>query len=296
MNAVTLLNLAITTSIVLVVVGLGLHARWRDALYLFRHPLLLSRSVLSMNVIMPLVAAGLVVAFDLPLPVKIALVALAISPVPPLLPNKESKAGGKMSYAIGLLVAIALLAIVTVPIAVSWFASAFDRSGEVAPGHVAKVVLTTVLAPLAVGIALREVFPAMAAKLARPLAILGIALLAVSAVPLVYTAWPAVQALISSGTVLILAAMAVIGLGVGHALGGPDPDTRTVLALSTTSRHPAVALAVAVGAGVDKMPALAAVLLYVVVALLVSVPYVAWRRQRATAVDPALPPALRSHK
>ena len=69
-----------------------------------------------MNVVMPLVAVGLVVAFDLPLPVKIALVALAISPVPPLLPNKEATAGGRVSYAIGLLVALALFSIVIVPI------------------------------------------------------------------------------------------------------------------------------------------------------------------------------------
>ena len=114
-------------------------------------------------------------------------------------------------------------------------------------------------------------------------------LLVVSALPLLYAAWPAAQALIGSGTVLVFAAMAMIGLAVGHALGGPDASTRTVLALSTTSRHPAVALSVALGSGVDKMPALAAVLLYVIVAVLISVPYVAWRRKRAPAAEPAMP-------
>jgi BASS family bile acid:Na+ symporter len=296
MDLASLLHLAITTSIVLVVLGLGLHSSWRDTGYLFRHPTLLIRSLLSMNVIMPLVAAGLVVAFDLPLPVKIALVALAVSPVPPLLPNKELKAGGQASYAIGLLVAIALLAIVTVPIVVSWFASAFDRSGEVAPARVAEVVLATVLVPLAIGITLRQWMPTLAARLAHPLAILGMVLLVVSGLPLLYAAWPAVQPLLGNGTLLIIVAMAVIGLAVGHLLGGPDADTRTVLALSTTSRHPAVALAIAAGAGLEAKPALAAVLLYVVVAVLVSIPYVAWRRRQANAASPSMPSTMRISK
>ena len=289
MNAVALLHLAITTSIMLVVAGLGLHATWQDALYLFRQPRLLIRSLLSMNVVMPLVAMGLVVVLDLPLPVKIALVALAVSPVPPLLPNKEAKAGGRVSYAIGLLVALALLSIVVVPITVSWFASVFDRSGHIAPAQVAKVVLSSVLVPLAAGIVVRHLFPALAAKLARPVSILGMVLLVVSGLPLLHAAWPAVQALIGSGTVLVFAAMAVIGLAVGHALGGPDASTRTVLALSTTSRHPAVALTVALGSGADKMQALAAVLLYVIIALLISVPYVAWRRKRTPVANAAVP-------
>src|SRR5215467_16052846 len=94
--------LAVKASIFLTVFSLGLNAEWQDALYLFRRPVLLIKSLLAMNVIMPLVAAGLVVTFDLPTSVKVALVALAISPVPPMLPKKQMKAGGEEAYAIGL--------------------------------------------------------------------------------------------------------------------------------------------------------------------------------------------------
>jgi bile acid:Na+ symporter, BASS family len=296
MDPVSVLRLGIATSIVLVVLGLGLRATWSDTSYLLRHRGLLIRSLLAMSVIMPLVAAGLVVAFELPTPVKIALVALAVSPVPPLLPNKELKAGGQASYAIGLLVVIALLAIVTVPIAVSWFGSAFNRSGEIAPGRVAGVVLSSILVPLAVGIAVRQWAPALAEKAARPLAIVGMVLLIVSASPLLYVAWPAAQAQFGNGTLLIISAMALIGLTVGHLLGGPDAETRTVLALSTTSRHPAVALAIAAGAGLEVKSALAAVLSYVIVAVLVSIPYVMWQRRRSGNGAAAMPSASRSQR
>jgi BASS family bile acid:Na+ symporter len=280
MDAASILLLAVKASIVLTVLGLGLNATWQDALSLFRQPGLLLRSVLSMNVIMPLVAAGLVVMFDLPPTVKVALVALAISPVPPILPKKELKAGGHASYAVGLLVAVGLLAIITVPIGVSWFSRAFDRSGEIAPLAVAKIVLTSILAPLVVGIAMRQQVPALAERIARPVAVVGMILLIASGLPLAYAAWPAIHALIGNGTVLIIAAMAVIGLAVGHVLGGPQADDRTVLALSTASRHPAIALAAAVAAGAETKPQLAAILLYVIVAVLVSIPYVAWRRRQ----------------
>ncbi|RZT94974.1 bile acid:sodium symporter family protein [Rivibacter subsaxonicus] len=278
MDLVSILPHLITVSVMLVVFGLGLDASRQDALSLFRNPGLLLRSWLSMNVIMPLVAAGFVVAFDLPTPVDIALVALAISPVPPLLPRKEMKAGGQESYAIGLCVAIALLSIITVPIAVALFTGAFGRAGEISPLQVAKSVLMTVVVPLTVGIVLRRRVPALAEKLARPVALWGMVLLVLSALPLVYAFWPGVSALFGNGTVLIIAAMATIGLGVGHVLGGPHAHTRTVLALSTTSRHPAIALAVAVAGGAETKPALAAILLYVIVATLISVPYVAWRK------------------
>jgi bile acid:Na+ symporter, BASS family len=283
MDSGSILLLVIKSSIVLTVLGLGLNATWQDATSVFRQPGLLVRSVLSMNVIMPLVATGFVVAFNLPPSVEIALVALAISPVPPILPKKEMKAGGHASYAVGLLVAIGLLAILTVPVTLSLFANAFDRTADVAPLAIAKIVLSSVLLPLAAGIALRRWVPALAERIARPVSLLGTILLFASALPLVYASWPAVRALFGNGTVVIIAAMAAVGLAVGHVLGGPTADDRTVLALSTTSRHPAIALAAAVAAGAETKPQLAAIMLYVIVALLVSIPYVAWRRRASMA-------------
>ena len=101
--------------------------------------------------------------------------------------------------------------------------------------------------------------------------------------PLLIVAWPAIQSLFGNGTVLIIAIVAVIGLVIGHVLGGPVDSDRTVLALSTATRHPAVALAVATSGGAEAKPELAAILLYVIVAVLVGVPYTLWRRKRNIA-------------
>ena len=124
-------------------------------------------------------------------------------------------------------------------------------------------------------------------RIARPVLRLGNVMLFVSALPLAYATWPTIQSLFGNGTVLIVAAMAITGLIVGHVLGGPEPEHRTVLALSTTSRHPAVALGAAVAAGAEAKSVLAAILLYLIVAILVSIPYVAWRRRTAAATSVA---------
>src|SRR5271157_3925548 len=83
MTLQSLILLALKASIPLSVFAIGLGSRFDDALYLLRRPALLVPSVLAMNVVMPLVAATMAWAFDLPGAVEISLVALAVSPIPP---------------------------------------------------------------------------------------------------------------------------------------------------------------------------------------------------------------------
>ena len=95
--------LALQVSIIGTVFGFGLNTTASDLLYLFRRPGLLARSLLAVFVIMPAVAVALVRIFDFPRVVGIVLVALAISPVPPMLPRKEAKAGGEVAYGLALM-------------------------------------------------------------------------------------------------------------------------------------------------------------------------------------------------
>ena len=77
MDLAALIPLALKASIVLIVFGLGLSASMDDTLYLFRSPRQLARSLVAMNVIMPLFAAVLAAAFDFYPSLKIALVSNA---------------------------------------------------------------------------------------------------------------------------------------------------------------------------------------------------------------------------
>jgi BASS family bile acid:Na+ symporter len=280
MNTAALITLALKLSVFLNVFALGLNARERDATWLFRHPRQLARALASMFVVMPLFAAALASVFDLHPAVKIALIALAVAPIPPLLPKKALKAGGESSYVIGLLVAAALLSIVFTPIAVDLFGKAFGTPARISPFAIARLVLLTVIIPLGAGMLVRRLAPAFAERAAKPIALAATALLIISVIPILFTAWPAIESLSGNGTVFAIAAFVVVGLAAGHLLGGPDPEDRTVQALSTASRHPGIALAIASANFPEQKLTPAAILLYLIVSAIISMPYLDWRKRR----------------
>jgi BASS family bile acid:Na+ symporter len=281
MTAQTLILLAVKVSIVLSVIAIGLASRVEDTLFLLRQPRLLLRSALAINIVMPLVAAAMAWTFDLPGAVEVALVALAVSPVPPLLPRKQMKAHGEPSYAIGLLVAAALVAVLFVPIAVELIGFMFRLPLSMDPWTIARLVFATVLAPLLAGIVVRRLMPGIAARLARPVGLTANIVLVLCALAILLTVWPAIVALLGTGALFAIIAFVAIGLAVGHALGGPDPNHRTVLALATASRHPGVALAISSANFPGNKAVLPALLLYLLAATVLAIPYVMWRK-RAT--------------
>ncbi len=287
MDLTALILLGLKASIFLTVFALALETTLDDALYLFRRPSELVQSLLSMNVIMPLFAAALVALFDLHPAVEIALIALAVSPVPPILPKKQVKAGGHGSYAMGLLVAAAVLAIVFVPLTVDLLGRVFGGAAQISVVTIAQLVFTTVLLPLAAGMAVDHFAPAFADRIAKPVSLAAAVLLIGSALPVVITAWPAITSLIGNGTIIAIAAFVIVGLAAGHALGGPVPEDRTVLAFSTASRHPGVALAIASANFPGEKLVLAAVLLYLIVNAVVSMLYMKWRHRGHSGIEAA---------
>jgi BASS family bile acid:Na+ symporter len=287
-NLATLIPLALKVGIVLTVFALGLSASPQDATYLFRRPGQLCRALLAMNVVMPLFAAAMVAVFNLHTAVQVVLITLAVSPIPPILPKRALQAGGGASYTIGLLVAAALLAIVFVPLAVDLLGRAFGRPTSMSPAAVALVMAITVLAPLAAGLLVRRVALACAARIAQPLSLVALVLLVVSVLLILFTAMPAVVSLIGNGTLVAIVAFVLVGLAAGHLLGGPEPANRTTLALATSSRHPGMAVAIASANFPEQKLAVAAILLYLLVNVIVSMPYQTWCRRRHTTLVKAV--------
>ena len=280
MTAQELLMLAIRTSIVLTVFGFGLQATPADALSLLRRPSLLGRSLVAIFLVMPLVAVAMARLFDLRPSVEIMLVALAISPLPPLLPKREGKAGGRASYALGLMVVVGVLAIAIVPIAARLVGASFGQPFAMAPNGIASVIVSTVVLPLAAGMIVRAALPLAAERSARLVGLVATALLAVGVLAILVAALPSALALIGDGTLLAMVVFVVIGLIVGHWMGWPADDQEVVLAMSTVARHPAIALAIARANFPDEPNLGATVLLYVLVSAAVGAAYLGWRRRR----------------
>jgi bile acid:Na+ symporter, BASS family len=273
-----LLLLALQAGAALIVISFALEATLKDMLYLFREPAILARSLLSMTAAMPLIA----VAFALLLPMdsvaRLPLMALSLSPVPPLMPRKQQALGGKVPYTIGLFAVTATLSIVLVPLFVWLIGAFFGAEVYIPPAKIVRIVAVTVLAPLATGIAFRWALPNFATRISDILGLIAIVILIIGAVPLLIAQRSAIFSVTGDGTILILAVFAIIGLAVGHVLGGPDAEDRTVLALATSARHPGIALAILAATKTDVGRASAVVLLYLIVVALVSMPYIAWRK------------------
>jgi len=271
--------LVLQASILMTVFGFGLQATPGDVLYLVRRPGLLARSLVAMFVIMPIVALAMVRVFALRPAVEIALAMLSISPIPPLLPGREEKAGGHQSFALGLMVIAGVVSIVTVPLAIDLLGRYFVRPFAMPPGAIASLVLKTVVLPLAAGMLVRAILPAAATRIAKPMGLVATVLLAVGGLALLAGALPPALALVGNGTIVAMAGFVAAGLAVGHAFGGPEPDHRTVLALSTASRHPAIALAIAKANFPDEPFLGAAIVLFLLVNLLVGIPYQSRRKR-----------------
>ena len=278
MDFAMLIRIAILISVVLIGIALGLRYATADAGYLLQRPGLLVRSLVAMNLIMPIVAVALVSSFDFKTPVQVALIALSISPLPPVLPGKRLNLKSH-GYIYGIVVAAAVCSVVLVPLAASLLSTHFHTQ-HVSAVKVFIVVLLTVLAPLLIGIALQRIGASRASSLAAVLSKIGTALLVVACVPVLVMEWPTIRTLFGDGTVVAAIILSGLGLVVGHLLGGPEPENRTVLALATASRHPGVALVAGIGA-TAQAPRLvtAAVLLAFVVSMIVSIPYAAWRKR-----------------
>jgi BASS family bile acid:Na+ symporter len=288
MTLVHVIGLALKASIFLLVFAIGLDATMQEVGYLLRRPGLLARSILSMNIAMAVFAVAVGLLFNIDPQVKIALVALSLSPVPPVLPKKLTKAGGSHDYSIGLLATAAAAAIILVPVAIALIGKVFGRTLYVPPGKVASIVLISVLVPLVAGILVRRFVPELAKRAERPISMVAMVLLIVAFLPILVVASKAIWALLGNGELVFIALFAVIGLFVGHNLGGPDPDNRTVLGLATALRHPGVAVAIATINFPDQKSVFAALVCYLIVATAISTPYVKWRIRVHAAAEPAV--------
>jgi BASS family bile acid:Na+ symporter len=282
----TFLPLALQSSLLLLVFSVGLRASFGSALWLLRRPGLLFRSILAIDVIVPAFTLLLVAVLPLTGIAKLAMVLMAVSPLPPLVPGKELKFGGDLSFVCGLLVVVSILAIVTVPLWIAVVNALFPADLHVAPAAIARLVFGGVLLPLAAGMALHSLWPLATARLAGFVSSLANVLLALAIVPVIAAVWPGMMALIGNGTVLAIVAMVLAGLAAGHVLGGPDEITRTSLAFAAAMRHPGIALIIG-RASYDDPRLAAAILLATLTGALALVPYQIWRRRTHGAGRPA---------
>jgi BASS family bile acid:Na+ symporter len=270
-----IIPLLLTLSLAGLVVSVGLNSTRDDLLYVLRRPALLAKAVLAVDIIPPAVAIALMAFLPLEPVVKAGIVLMSIAPVPPLVPGQQLGIGARKQYAYGIYVAMALLTVIVVPIALAVAARVFGREDSISFMAMAKTVVTGVLIPLAIGMIVRRFAPVFAARAMPWLYKLSMLLVLLVFLPIVISIWPALTQLIGNGTLLGMALVVVLALAGGHLLGGPEIEDRATLAIASSVRHPGIAMMLANTSFADKRVT-AAVLLFLLVGLIVGIPYKRW--------------------
>lgn len=281
-----LIPLLITVSLAGLVLAVGLHSQKGDLLYVFRRPPLLLRAILAVLVIPPVLAGLLVAWLPIDPAVKAGIMVMAVSPVPPLVPGKELGVGGRREYAYGLYAAMALLTIISTPLVLTVASHLFGRTAHVSVVQLGQTVLLGVLVPLAIGVAVQRAAPAFADRAWSVVYKLAMALVLVAFLPIMVKAWGAIFDLVGNGTLLVMAVVSLATLAVGHLLGGPDLPDRAALAMAASVRHPGIAMSLAAAAAADTRVT-AAVLLFMLVGMVVAIPYTVWVKRRGRSAPTA---------
>jgi len=274
-----LIPIVVQVSLILLVASVGLQARWQDLTSVLARPGLLARGVIAVNVVVPVVAFLMVWMMPMEPIIKIGIFVMAVSPMAPFLPGKMLKTGADTSYVVGLYGAIILLAVFLVPATVAIASEISGRMASVPFGDLAKMIVQSVLLPLAAGLVINTLAPNFAQRAGPVVNISAMLVLLPIVVLILVKTGSGIVALIGDGSLLVIFVTLAAGLAAGHWLGGPARQNRTALALAAVTRHPGIAVLI-LKHNYDDRRAVLAVILFLLASLVASSIYQAWAKRQ----------------
>ncbi len=280
-----LLPIILNIGIAIAIFSYALRASPEDFRFLVRERRLMGLSLISIFIVTPALAVAVVEWISMPVPARLAIIALSFSIVPPSLPSKQLAAGGRRPYANALTLSVAVLAIGIVPLLADLSGRVSHHPYGVPPGDIAGYVTVVLVVPLLIGLAVRWRWRQRAGRFARPLKRFAFILTTGAIVITILGSLPAIWGLLGTGTVAGMALFTLGALGVGHLMGGPDPGDEVVLALSSATRHPAIALTIA-SANYPEQRVSHALLLCLIVNAIIAIPYERWQKGRRPSTAP----------
>jgi BASS family bile acid:Na+ symporter len=274
-----ILSIVAAATLFTVMFDLGLAIVPGEFRWVLRNPAQLLKGLFCVLIAVPVIALVVTKGLVLHRSAEVGIVLMAISPGAPVALRRSLGAGGHRAFAPALQIAVAILAVVSMPLWIAALDEYYDARAFVGPQHLARQVFMAQLLPLSLGMIMRRMSASGGAWLEPKLRRVGSALLILLLVLVLIDIW---QVVIGAGWRVSLAIVLVtaLALAVGHLLGAPEPATRTAMAICSAARNPGLALLVVTLNGAP--PAITAtVLAYVVISALTVIPYVAWRRRAA---------------
>ncbi len=183
-------------------------------------------------------------------------------------------AGADVSIAAGLQILLAIAAVVVTPLLLSVFAAPFPAARQsIEFLTVAKQIATVQLLPLGIGILVRRLSADLADEVSGLLLTVANTMFLVLAFFLVAISINLVPQF-SLKSLGAFALVVILGLVVGHLLGGPQPEQQAAVATATIARNAGLALFIAIA---NNQPAtVPSIVAYLIVGAVVATPYNVW--------------------
>jgi BASS family bile acid:Na+ symporter len=277
-----ILKIVAPVSVALIVFSQGLGiAPGRVAAYFREQPGLMLRSLLATLVLVPLAAIGLILLLKPSPSVAIGLAILvACPPAPLMLKAATKKGGGSAEFMASLHLSLALLAFVTVPAMLYMLSMLLNFKSQVDLGVMAWILARTILIPVALGLAIRGLFPSAADRLAPVIGKIGTVGIIVVAVAAIAALYPALLNM-DAWSYFVIAVVSLAGLTIGHFFGPADASEKTVLAVECGVRHPVLAITIA-ASNYSPQQALPVMVPCIISFILIAMLYMTWRGKQAS--------------
>jgi len=273
-------------AIVFLGLSLGLKAPISETGFLWRRPGLALRSLIAVDVLVPLIALAIVLWLPLPRAARIGLLLMAVSPGAPFIPMKSVHAGAEPIFVYGLQITITLLAVVTTPLSLELLGRFFNVEVSVSFWAVTKIMVLAQLVPLIAGIAIRYFLPKLADRITPGLSLIAVIMLGLLTVLILIRGF---SFFLEMGiyTWIAIVLLAIGAMLFGHLLGGPAGTTRTGLAIASVTRHPGLALFLALH-NFPEVKAGPTIIAYLLASAIVGIPYIRWRKNATRRESGAL--------
>jgi BASS family bile acid:Na+ symporter len=260
MNAETIIRLLTVGSLSGLLLGVGLRLTSGQVLASLRKCRLVPIIVVNF-VVVPALAVAMARTFGLGTEISTGMVLLAAAPFAPVVPVFARMARADLALAAGLTTLFPVLSAFLTPWVCEAALRAVPDAGAVrfSAGGVLLILLGTVTLPLALGIAVNHLAPALGRRALRPVEIISELTGAVSLAFVTITELRSVLA-IGWAPLLAMALVSEASLLLGWMIGGPERGARRVVGLGTSNRNIALALLVAIQsfAGTPVVPTVVA--------------------------------------
>jgi bile acid:Na+ symporter, BASS family len=266
-------------AVALIVFAQGLKVAPSEVLRYFKgRPWLILRSLVAVLVLVPAAALAIILLLKPAREVAVALAILvACPPAPLMLKGAPKVGGGSAAYMASLHLSLAVLAFITVPVALDLLSIPLGFNAEVDLGAMAKILARTILVPVGLGLAVRSLFPKFADAVGPKLDKAGALGLLVVVLFALVALFPALLKM-DPWSYLVMVAVCAVALAIGHALGPEDPRDRTILAVESGVRHPVLALTIA-ASNFTPQKALPVLVPCVLACIVTAMVYLVWRKK-----------------